>query len=370
MQKILFCFFVCGLLTKSISANYISTDTIKHSHSLGINYRLGSILPHYAEMEVLKDKNAFAFEISYLLKGSTNKLWHIFYRNPQSGITYKFMDLGNREILGFAHTLYPFIKIPLIRNTEKFNLGLSVGSGLAYITKKFDAESNQQNLAISTNLNAFVDIGLVFEYRLIGGFNLTSGIHLSHFSNGTFMKPNYGLNYSLFSLGLNHTVKESVRNDVGFYNFSNKKNRLALLGLGSIKEIKGIGGPKYGVGAFSVEYSRKLLELWRYGFSFDLMYDKSHDKILELEQIEWTSNIELLKSGITFNTEFIFDRLSAVFYFGGYTYNKAMHTNKEYVYQRLGLRYRCTNNLWLHLALKTHWNVADYIEFGVAVKII
>jgi hypothetical protein len=320
-------------------------------------------------MEVLKQENAFAFQISYVVAGNTNKLWHSFYRNPQIGITYKFMDLGNREILGYSHTLFPFINIPIIQKSSAYKVGFSIGSGLAYLTKKYHFEENNLNLAISTNLNAFVDIGLFLEYRFYKKANLTAGFHLSHFSNGTLKKPNYGLNYTLVNLGLKYDISELERFDNINYSFSDKNNRFAILGLGSLKEINGIGGPKYSVLALSLEYSRQLHMLWRYGFSVDIMSDKSNAQTLNLEQIQWDNQLQLLKTGITFNTEFIFDRLSAVFYFGGYTYNKSRHAKNEFVYQRLGLRYRFTNNLWLHLALKTHWNVADYIELGVAVKI-
>jgi hypothetical protein len=62
------------------------------------------------------------------------------------------------------------------------------------------------------------------------------------------------------------------------------------------------------------------------------------------------------------------NHLSLSLQIGDYLYNKLRVANKEKLYQRISLRYRFSNRLWIYAGLKTHWNVADYIEFGVAFK--
>ena len=357
------------LLASHISMGGISSRDTLYNKSVSVNLIAGYLQYHYDEMAVLRNRPANGFEISLNKSADGSMLWHKFYGYPKYGLTYSFLDLGSRNTLGFAHCLSPFINVPLF-NSNKFYFGLLISTGMSYNSKTYSELNNPDNIAISSPFNAYINLGVTAGFEINEFWALESSFRLAHFSNGTFRKPNAGLNYTLFSLGVKYSYSPSkINTDKYQYSFSDNTNRILIVGYGSYKEIKDPGGLKYGVGAFSVEYSRPVKALWRYGFSWDLMYDQSHKTILELENVNWDSKWQLYKSGVTFNTEFILNRLSAIFYFGGYLYNKSININNEYLYQRLGLRYRVNSMIWLNLSLKTHWNVADYVEMGVAIKV-
>lgn len=357
------------LLATNISIGGISPRDTTYNKSISANLIAGYLQYHYDEMAILRDGPAVGFEVAAKKSADGSMLWHKFYGFPEYGITYSFFDLGNRKALGYAHCLSPFINMPII-NFNKFHFGLLISTGISYNTKIYSALNNPQNIAISSPLNAYVNLGISVKYSINEFWALESSFRLTHFSNGTFKKPNSGLNYTLFSVGINYSYPQSVRlTESNKYSFTDNVNRFLIAGYGSFKEIKDPGGARYGVGAFSFEFSRPIKTLWRYGFSWDIMYDHSHKTILELENVNWDSKWQLYKSGVTFNTEFILNRLSAVFYFGGYLYNKSSSINNEYLYQRIGLRHRLSNQVWFNLSLKTHWNIADYVEMGVAIKI-
>jgi len=148
------------------------------------------------------------------------------------------------------------------------------------------------------------------------------------------------------------------------------KNRLLLTFSGFYKEALDYGGPKYNVASGSIEYSYPLWSsLFRVGASLDYMCDQSHGAILERNNVAYKSDWELAKLGVAANAEIILDRLSLILHFGGYYHNLSRDIRNQWVYQRVGLRYQLTPSLWAHLALKTHWNLADYIELGLAVKV-
>ncbi|MFO8021244.1 MAG: acyloxyacyl hydrolase [Perlabentimonas sp.] len=344
------------------------SDSIK-SKSIAINVYSGILQHHHKEMEILRQKKVFAVEISHIFTGNGSKLWHSFYGFPEFGVSYKFLDLGSPDILGYAHCLYPFVNFPIQTPLQKWNFTFKVGPGLGYVTKIYNRTNNFKNSAISTHLNAYINFGLIAAYRFNSNLTFHAGINLSHFSNGTAKKPNSGLNYTLFNIGGKYSYETNATNNRNGYSFSDKKNRILIVGTSSNKEIKGAGGPKYRVNSFSLEYSRPLRALVRYGLSIDFMDDKSNEFVLNYEAVEWGNETDLLKIGTAATAEIILNRVSAVFYFGGYVYNKARDSNDGFVYQRLGLRYRFSNRFYGHLALKTHWGSADYVELGGAIKL-
>lgn len=349
-------------------ASSANADTTSIAQGFGLKVHTGVFQYHHKEMELLRSNPATAIEVLYILKGNGEKSWHKFYGYPKYGVSYFFMDLGNREILGYSHSIYPFIEFPIYSPIKNLNLGLIVGSGLGYITKTYHRTQNFKNTAISSHFNAFINLGATLNYSLNNRVSLNANFNLIHFSNGSYKKPNSGLNYTLMSAGASYTLNSLKTFKSTEYPFKNETHRIMLLGIASQKEVKGAGGPKYFVGSLSVEYSYPIKRLWRAGLTCDFMFDTSNKFILNYQHVDWETPWQAAKGGIAINSELILNRLSAVFAFGGYVYN--LNSNNGKVYQRVGLRYRPTNRFFLHLALKTHWNIADYLEFGIGFKIL
>jgi hypothetical protein len=368
-RNLLLLFFILNINLGGLSASNIYNSD-KKVNGIAINFYSGYLQYHHLEMWVLKEHRASAIELTYAKQVDGSKLWHSVYRNPNYGISYKFMDLGSSNILGFSHCFYPFIDIPLLKPNNRFSTDLHLATGIAYIPKTYQPQSNPLNSAISTHLNVYIDLGLLFSIRLMDILWLKGGVHITHFSNGSFKKPNYGLNYTLASFGLQYTYKGNTLAKNDYYPYLKELNRFIAIGAGSVKEAIGIGGNKYGVATGSLEYSYPVgMPLFRLGASLDFMYDGSNALILDNSGLEWGSDWQLFKLGTALTSEFIFDKLSLMLYFGGYYHNLSRQINNQWVYQRLALRYRTGDRIWFHIALKTHWNIADYIEFGVAAKL-
>ncbi len=346
-------------------------DSIKRDISLGINLYWGYLQYHHQEMKILQESPAQALEFSLSTCGDGSKLWHSFYRNPQYGISYKLMNLGSQSILGYAHCIFPFIEIPITKQNNTFALDFRTAAGIGYMRKVYNPQTNNQNSAISTHLNAYINLGLNTKFRVTNYAWITGGVNLTHFSNGSVKKPNYGLNYTLVSIGLLYKDLEHIPPKNGQYAHSYEKGRLLFTGATSRKEAVGIGGAKFWVASTQLEYSIPVATpLFRAGVSLDFMYDKSNSLILDNNNISWESNWDIAKLGAAISTEFILEKTSLVLYLGGYYHNLSRNTSNQWIYQRIALRYRFTERFWGHIALKTHWNIADYLEFGVGYKVI
>ena len=352
-----------------LSNNTISfpLDSTNKGSMIGTNLISGVLMYHHKEMEILREKQVNAIEISWIFHANGDKLWHKFYHYPEYGLAYVLMDLGSPTILGYSHGVLPFVNFPLTSFNRKLSAGFRVGSGMSYITKKYHRTENFKNSAISTHINALVSFNLEGRYLITNDLSARLGFHLTHLSNGTLKKPNAGLNYPVMSFGLAYRYRDQKENNEYRLKFVDKQNRIQLFGYGSYKEAKGAGGPKYNVGALSLEYTRPIKTLWRFGIALDMMYDESSAFLMEYKKIPYDSKWQTVSSGVTLSTEIMLDRLSAVVHFGKYIKNPSREGGT--VYQRIGLRYRFAERFWMHLALKTHWGSADYIEFGLGYKI-
>lgn len=97
------------------------------------------------------------------------------------------------------------------------------------------------------------------------------------------------------------------------------------------------------------------------------MYDGSTIVHFRENAVSYQSRRKASKAGLTVMGEMVLYRLSALGELGVYLYNHDKQ-NKA-IYQRIGLRYRLSKSLYSQISLKTHLNVADYLEFGFSYKI-
>jgi hypothetical protein len=363
-------FLLCTLviiLSHSPSYSQSISDTTSSGKSIRISIYTGTLVPHHDKLKPLKNGLIRSIELSYRINRNNDELWNRYYSYPEVGISYMFMDYAYRNVLGYSHSLYPYIDFPITANSKPLWLTLKVAIGASYITKVYDSISNKENIAISSHLNLFALFGLKFNFKLTNGLTANIGVNATHFSNGSIKKPNYGLNLATTSLGVNYNFGKCMDRRSNIKSFECIKNRWLVVLSGAVKEVKGPGGPKYGVGSISLEYSKAFRTLLRLGISFDYMYDGSTFGYFREESVQYDSRLKASKLGLTIMGEMALNRLSAFANFGTYLYN--YNTKDDPVYQRIGLRYRFNRFLYTQVALKTHLNVADYLEWGIIIRL-
>lgn len=336
-------------------------------HGFSLKVLGGSLQYHKEEIKALGGRPSYALEFSYLVKGNGSEPWHRFYGYPTYGAAYQLMYLGNTKKLGYSHSIYPFMEIPIVRVPQRFETGFAVGAGVAYISKVYHPQLNADNIAVSSHWNVFIPLRINSTFYVTERFSFGANLSLHHFSNGNIKKPNSGLNYIMYGMegryGLNTKEKKTAPKPLIILN----KHRISLYAYGFYKEVKTSVDTKFPVGTLSIEYDTPLLSHWRVGGGMDFTYDLASKYTIDISGIEYDSQWQTTKWGVTLTTELMFHRLSAAFALGVYTYN--LNPKDDRLYQRVGLRYNVTNRFRLHLALKTHLNVADHIEFGVGYTI-
>lgn len=330
---------------------------------IGIGYYSGYLISQHQELDSLKKGFVNAFEVDLCLGTNGTKYWHGYYKYPSFGFTFMYTDFDYLTVLGNSLSISSYVKFPLVSG-KVFSINLKTGAGLALLNKRYDSLQNPKNIAISTHLNGLINVGLITGIKLGDRSSFDIGVNALHFSNGSIKKPNYGLNLMTVSSTL-YIYLNTFQKIPPYLKFQKKEKQRWFITLsGAVKETGDPGGSLYGVGSISLEYNRPWKRLLRYGGVFDVMYDDATFYHLDEDSVSYSAKYSATKVGAGIQFEMALDRLSAFAACGVYLYNIDKQVGP--LYQRVGLRYRLSSLIYTQLALKTHLNHADYLEFGVA----
>ncbi|MBK5286580.1 MAG: acyloxyacyl hydrolase [Bacteroidia bacterium] len=292
--------------------------------------------------------------------------WHNIYNYPQTGITLLYLDFANPEHLGYAFGALAFADLPLIRN-KNFSLSLNIASGIGYLTKKYETETNHKNTVTGSNLNGAVQIFFQTSYRLSQSTDFRMALGLTHFSNGSYTTPNLGINNASLSSGIifyfdtsRSVAKKKVMPS------PDKKISYELIAAGSPKEIYPPHGQKYAAWTLSAEAVKPFTHKYHLGIGIDFLYDLSINARLSHDSIIDNVVSNRIRSGIFLSNEFIFSNLTVLLQMGTYLYYPFKDDGS--VYHRIGFRYLLSKHMFVNLTLRTHYARADNNEFGLGYK--
>lgn len=169
------------------------------------NYSLqghyGTIIPHNQILEPFGANKPAGINLSYSRLYTSENAWQLcdcFYRTGTSLSWYHF---DNQRELGQTVNFRVFFE-PLIAPENDFYASLRLGTGVAYISKVYDPETNPRNYFYSLPVS-FPLYGAVFlHYKLVPDWELKLGGYFNHISNGGIKQPNKGMNFPALSAGL------------------------------------------------------------------------------------------------------------------------------------------------------------------------
>ncbi len=321
------------------------------------------ILPHHKKMIHLNENHFLFYELSYSRNTNGDKYWHHLYNYPSFGLTFHYNNLGHSKILGNAYALYPYINKTFIRK-KFYNINGKFGAGLAFLTNKFEKNLNPKNVAISTNLNICINFGLNFQQNITKNISLFEELGITHFSNGALKMPNTGINLPHVSLGLKYYLPAITDGVIIIHENKEikKKHFIGIMAASGIKELYPAYGKKYPAFTFntSLNWQRSLKQIL--SFNLDVFYNLANYETLIRKNIQ-TSKTAIIRPGIGIANEFVFDKTSFVFLVGRYLYAK--DDSDGFIYNRVGFKRKIKDKIFLNLMLKSHFFVADYIEWGI-----
>lgn len=340
--------------------------TDQRETALGIQYGNGFLLAHREELNYLEAGRFQTIGFNYEWRKRGEEPWHSHFAYPASGFFASYTSFGNWETLGYKLTAGPYVRFPLFFQNGVAGMHLKLAGGASWLEKPFEPQENPRNLAIGTHLNVYVKAQLEFTYRLLNNWEATAGISFNHFSNGSYKKPNKGINYTLLELGLLKVFnpKEVVPYEMPI---SQKSNFTSILLSGSLRSPHINSDSQFGVLTFQASYNYWISKKFYLSGGADLVYNAANRREAEIRNrnpnARWINYQIGLYGGVAMNYG-----PSTLFFNKGYSVFSEDITTAG-IYHRLGYRRSLSDQFFVHAGIFSNYFKANFMDIGIGINL-
>ncbi len=132
--------------------------------------------------------------LKYSFKLGRNTDLGRLYPDTFQGIGLAWNTFFNKKEVGLPTAFYLFQNARIATLAPKLSLNYEWNFGITYGWNKFDEKDNPMNRVVGSKANAYINLGIVLDWEFAPMWNLTTGVGLTHFSNGNTRYPNAGVN--------------------------------------------------------------------------------------------------------------------------------------------------------------------------------
>lgn len=338
----------------------------QHNWAGGAMYYPGFLYAHTDDARNL-EAHIQGIEISIARTNNKDKAWSRFYKNSEVGYNFIYMDLGNPKLTGKVYGLGANFQFR-VAGKDKNHLAVRFGTGVGYITRKFDFYSNRRNMAIGSNYNGCIQLALIYQTILSSRFSLKTGVGFTHYSNGSIRVPNLGINMPSLFLGIQGGFGSKSREAFDSTKaFKNTTKRHEVLLNYAFKERFTAKPREFHIVSLGYRYLKPLNQVRRWYLGADLVWDPTHPYSHDLKNPNPRVGIDnSTELGALIGHRYDIGRFAMITDVGFYILNP--YRTKYFTYQRIGFRYELNKDLFLNGTLKVHFGTADYFEWGLGYK--
>ena len=342
----------------------------KYTYSIGAEYFRGFIVKHHDEMGHLIKGHPEGFRLSFIRKSYGAKNWEQRYRYPEFSATLSYYDLKNDEVLGKIVALNTGLGFHLNDITsQRGDFQVYLGFGVGYFTRVYDKVDNNKNNVVSSHLPWNVNLRVSYWYQLSRKFSIGSALQLSHFSNASRNVPNFGLNLINLNAGLRYQISSStpeyLRGNLEPGPFS-KKSFVNIDLRAGVSQVEPVGtGPSLYM-AMSVFWNKRLSAKSILDAGIEGFMNKAYEKQIQENNLLVEGNPDYKAVAVMFGHELLINKLALVTQIGVYVYKP--YQPSDWIYSKLGLKYYFNENLFASLTLKSHFAVAEVLEYGIGYR--
>jgi len=365
--KIFPAFLICVYSSHAIAQpdTLIKQKTKKYSTCWTLSYEQGAMISNGSEVGDQLAHSSYYNGLEAhlgLCMNNQSDIYNQLYRHPVVGFGW-YASTFHQVAIGYPNAVYYFFKLPLFEGKDqKFSISFLGALGISYNFNTYDSVTNPTNVYIGSDLNSYVNLALMLNYRFNSKWVADLSFGLKHFSNGSIKLPNFGINLTPVSLGITYKPKGFVpftgeRNVPRFI----KNNQINIALISAIKNYE-IGEPGYLKAGISINWLRMFTYKYRAGVGMDIFYSAQPES--ENQTTSTLSNS--MSYGVVGSFEWVLNK-HLYFPIGLGIYLKHHESNDErtWYYERIGFRYRLSNNLFAGVTIKAHKDVADIFEWTV-----
>ncbi len=330
---------------------------------IGVHGSYGFIIPHARIVEPLTHTNPFSVELNLAFHLTSEEIWKYCFCYPRAGVALHYVDFGNRDEVGTAVALYPYIE-PFIGAWRRISMGVRFGIGFSYQTTIYDEVSNPRNFFFGSHLAFIAMLNSSLNLRINEHFTGRFTFSYNHISNGGTIEPNWGINYPLVGLGVDYTInpydfRERERNRDAVLNPDRDRFDLALFFSG--RESSDFER-WYGVYGVWGGYSRMVGRVSAFYAGAELVSDMLVKREVWQEFVDGTIDNapDHMRFSVLTGHELVLGRFLFSQFAGVYLYAPVKARNSWY--QRYSLLYRFAPSTWVGINAKSHYQAIDFID--------
>ncbi|MBP5369906.1 MAG: acyloxyacyl hydrolase [Bacteroidales bacterium] len=362
IKLLLFALITTSFVTPSANAADTLRTKLPRNKYLSVRYLHGPVYDHRGLSGVLDFHSTDGVGFEYLVETDGSRAWENIYGHPRLGAAFYYEDF-HYDVLGKAFSNAVIAEFPLVKRGF-FGMDMRFLAGTGYVTKKFDSETNPDNLLVGSRFSAFFVFGPQFQFFMNRPQRLLMGFNFVHWSNGAMRLPNLGLNLMQWHIGVQGRIggeKPRFQGEPVETIVYNKWQKYVTAAFG-VREANQPEGPKYCILSTTAGIYRMMGKRTRIGAGLDFFRDPSQLKKFGNSGIEYSDGSPCLL-GLHFAYGFCFGRTTATLHLGGFLFNEIY--DELPIYDRLVINYHITPHIMANLGLRTYFMRAEYIEWGV-----
>ncbi len=351
--------FACSITCLPSCAQETPFDT-KSTFSVGLEAHYGSTFfaKGYPEDPIRSITQGLTASLYW--QRTDRQIFDKYLCSPRQGLSISYFDYNN-SIFGkgvnLAYSLEPHFLI-----NPDFSFFPKISVGTIVLSNPYDPINNPANKAYSLHVNACFSLGVGVRYQLFHRWAINLNTEAHHVSNGGLSDPNYGLNWTTFSFGLEYFPQGLALTKYTQDKTKTRRHRSTRFDLqlfGILKEgfFNGVSAyyPITGIN-FTTSWQTTYLHAWT--LAAELYKDQYSQKSLSLNGI----NSNGYQVGLMAGHEFLLSKFIFSQQLGFYILSQ---NTTDFVYHRWGLQYSFLPRWSIGASLLAHRQIADFTDVRV-----
>lgn len=342
----------------------------KYTYSLGAEYFRGFIMQHHTEMGHLIKGHPEGVRLNFVRKSYGAKAWEQRYNYPEFIASLSYYDLKNDEVLGNIVSLNTGLGFHLNDFTrQRGDFQVYMGIGLAYFNKVYDEENNNKNNVVSSHLPWNINLRASYWYLVGERIYVGTALQLSHFSNASRSVPNFGLNIMNLNVGARYQISSSRQEYLSDRKNLTNFNRKSFLNIdlrAGVSQMKPAGtGPSLYL-ATAVFWNKRISQKSILDAGVEGFMNQAYEKQIDQNHLLVEGSPDYRAVSVMFGHELLIEKLALVTQIGIYVYKP--YQPHDWLYSKIGLKYYFNDNLFATFTLKSHFAVAEVLEYGIGYR--
>lgn len=210
--------------TTPLHAQDVEKDTLDHSvtHRISVELHPSYVVPTHKFIKWNNSKGkpiraALSGHIKYGFQFAKGSRFAKLYPTAYQGIGLGYNRFLDSDDFGHPLAVYAFQGAPLAQIRPNLTFGYEWNFGVSFGWKEFDPIFHYKNHVIGTDLDAYMNLAFLFNWKFKPHWQLNAGLSLTHCSNANTHYPNQGINLIESKIGITRTfgtVEEGLQSSL------------------------------------------------------------------------------------------------------------------------------------------------------------